>query len=254
MAKTRQFYSKTPICEGKVRIEREEARHIHVLRLKPGDKIELFDDKGNYGLGTIEKMGKKGVEVNITQVRKVRKHPISRVLASAAPKNKRFDVLLQKATEIGVDVFIPIITKRSVVKPSETKIDRLKKIAIEAAKQCRRKTVPEIKKAITVEELIKNSSEYHFKLIADVKGKKIKEVLRSVTRKNKVFCAQKNQNFSCEPKKILCLIGPEGGFTDEEIKTALEKGFIAVNLGKNILRVETAGICILSTINYEYFL
>jgi len=235
MSKTHRLFIKQGICKGKVRITGDEARHAKVLRLKKGDKVEVFDKQRITGLGTIEKVDKNSVEISILSTSKVRKTGILRALACSAPKNKRFDMLVQKSTELGIDKFIPIITKRSVVKPRETKIERLKKIAVEAAKQSKRKTIPEISSAISVEEIIQNSSEYDAKLIASIKGKRIKEVLKSV-----------------KPKKIICLIGPEGGFTDEEINLALENGFKAVNLGDNILRVETAGIAILSAINYEY--
>ncbi len=235
MVKTRRFHIKQRICEGKVRLEGDEIRHLKVLRLKKGDQIEVFNDKRESGLGTIEKVGMKGVEVCIEGVEKVRKSLILRVLACSAPKNKRFDVLLQKATELGVDKIIPISTKRSIAKPSETKINRLKKIIIEAAKQSGRNSVPELNSLITVEKLIKNSREYDLKLVLDPKGKQIKEVLKGVTR-----------------KKIICLVGPEGGFTDEEISLAVENGFEVVSLGKGILRVETAGIAVLSMLNYEF--
>lgn len=237
MVKTRRFHINQQIYEGKVRLEGDEIRHFKVLRLKKGDSVEVFNDKGESGLGTIEKVGVKAVEVCIDHVGKVRRSSILKVLASSAPKNKRFDVLLQKATELGVDKIIPISTKRSVVKPGETKINRLKKILIEAAKQSGRNSVPELNSLITVDKLIKNSREYDLKLVLDPKGEQIKEVLRSV-----------------KPKKIICLVGPEGGFTDEEIEFAVKNGFKVVSLGKNILRVETAGIAVLSTINYEYIL
>lgn len=235
MGKTHRFYIKNQVCEGKVRLEGEEARHARVLRIKPGDQIEVFNAKGEAGLGTIEKAGKNIIEISIVRSEKVSTRPIFRVLASSAPKNKRFDMLVQKATELGADKIIPISTKRTIVNPRETKIERLKKIAIEAAKQSGRNTIPEIENIISVEKLMKTSKEFDLKLILDPKGKKIKEVLRNVM-----------------PKKIICLIGPEGGFTDEELEEAKKNGFIPARLGKEILRVETAGIAILSTINYEF--
>ena len=235
MAKTRRFYIKQRIYEGKVRLEGDEIRHFRVLRLKKGDQVEVLNSQGEYGLGTIKKAGLKEVEIDIQQIGKVRRSPILRVLACCAPKNKRFDMLLQKTTELGIDEFIPIISKRSVVKPSETKINRLKKIIIEAAKQSGRNSIPKLNSAITVEKLMDLTKEYDLKIILDLKGKKIKEVIKGV---------------KC--KKIICLIGPEGGFTDEEIKLAKKNGFKTASLGSNILRVETAGIVVLSTINYEF--
>jgi len=236
MRPIRRFYSKQQLAEGKVSITGEEARHIHVFRLKQGDQVELFDEQGKEGLGTIENIGKDTILVDIQKIQKVRKTSINTTLATSIPKGKRFDLLIQKATELGADKIIPLITKRTIVKPRETKIERLKKVAIEAAKQSKRNISPEITEPITVDKLIEITSDYELKLIASPNADKtIKEVLQSV-----------------KPQRIICMIGPEGGFTNEEIALAETNNFIPVSLGEEVLRTETAGMTVLTMINYEY--
>lgn len=237
MRQTRRFHSKQELCEGKVSISGEEARHMHVFRLKQGDKVELLDDLGTIGLGTIEQIEKESIEIKIEEIQKVRKTGIIKTIATAVPKGKRFDLLIQKATELGADKIIPLITKRTVVKPRETKIERLKKIAIEAAKQSKQNKIPEITEPVTVDKLVEMTPDYELKLIAQPNADRtIKEVMQD--RK---------------PQKIICLIGPEGGFTNEEIALAEKNNFISVRLCKEILRTETAGIAVLAMMNYEYY-
>ncbi len=236
MRQTRRFHSKQELAEGKVSISGEEARHMHVFRLKQGDQVELFDDLGTIGLGTIENIEKEAIEVKLDEITKVRKTGIIKTIAIAVPKGKRFDLLIQKATELGADKIIPLITKRTVVKPRETKIERLKKIAIEAAKQSKQNKIPEITEPVTVDKLMVMTADYELKLIASPNADRtIKEAMQST-----------------KPQKIICLIGPEGGFTNEEIALAEKNEFVPVQLGKEILRTETAGIAVLAMINYEY--
>jgi len=237
MAKIIRFFSERLPNGQIVRIEGEEARHMHVLRLKKGDQICLFDGKGSELRGKIEAIGPRKVEITVSAREKVRISPISVDLATAVPKGKRFDWLIQKATELGIVRIRPIIAHRSVVKPKKgAKSERWSKIAVEAAKQSQRSTVPEITDALKFEEFIDFTDEYDLKLIALPTAK---QGLKEVLRKRK-------------PKRIVCLIGPEGGFIDEEIAEAKRKEFIPVKLGKEILRIETAGIALLSMINYEY--
>ena len=236
MSKTTRFYSQKLPKGQKVRIEGEEARHMHVLRLKKEDQICLFDGKGNELLGKIEVIAPKNVEIRVLAREKVRIDRVSVDLATAIPKGKRFDWLIQKATELGIVRIVPILTKRGVVIPKkEGKSERWSRIAVEGAKQSQRSTVPEITEAIKYADFLNFIDGYDLKIIADPKAKHLKQALHKRT-----------------PARVLLLIGPEGGFTDEEIDKAKQKGFIPASLGKEILRVETAGIAALSMIKYEY--
>jgi len=237
MSKITRFYSQKLSKGQKVSIQGEEARHMHVLRLKKGDQICLFDGSGSELKGRIDSISPKKVDITVLAREKVRIQGVCVDLATAVPKGKRFDWMIQKATELGIVRILPLIMQRSVVKPKKGgKSERWHRIAVEAAKQSQRKTIPEITEVLSFNEFLDFIHRYDLKLIALPTAKQhIKEVLRK--RK---------------PKRILCLIGPEGGFIDEEIKKAEEKGFKPVNLGKEVLRVETAGTAMLAMVKYEY--
>lgn len=237
MAKITRFYTKNIPKWQIVRIEGEEARHMKVLRLKKGDQICLFDGSGNEIIGQITAIEPRKVEIRAITRQKVRTTGVLVDLATAVPKGKRWDWLIQKATELGVCRIIPILTKRGVVIPKkEGKSERWTRIAVEAAKQSQRATVPGITEPVKFEEILDFTGEYDMKLIA----------LQTAEQPLKKALPKKR------PARILCMIGPEGGFTDEEIKKAKKRGFIPVKLGKETIRIETAGIAMLSMIKYEY--
>ncbi|MBW2973539.1 16S rRNA (uracil(1498)-N(3))-methyltransferase [Candidatus Woesearchaeota archaeon] len=237
MAKITRFFSEK-LSKGQiVRIQGEEARHIHVLRLRKGDKICLFDGKGGEIIGKISSISPRIVEIEVLAREKVRTSGISVDLAIAIPKGKRFDWLIQKATELGIERIIPLITKRSVVQPKNSKkSERWARIGVEAAKQSQRTTIPEITGPLNFKDFIEFTDEYDLKLMALPTAK---QHLKNALQKRR-------------PRRIICLIGPEGGFTDEEIKKAQQKNFTPISLGKEILRIETAGIAMLAMIKYEY--
>lgn len=225
-----RFYYKIPEKSSKVSIIGEEARHINVFRLKKGDKIELFDGKEYEAKGIIDEIGKDKVVVNIVSREEVSTRPYFITLATAVPKGKRLDWLIQKATELGADKIIQIVSSRSIIKPKSS--HRAEKIVAEACKQCGRGLIPAITEPIKLPDL--DTGDYDLKLAGVPGGEKIKELLRGK-----------------KPKKIICLVGPEGGFTDEEKEVIKKKGFISADLGKETLRIETAGIYLLSAVKYE---
>ena len=144
--------------------------------------------------------------------------------------------VLQKATELGVDKIIPILTTRSVVKikeHQEHKLNRWYRICKEASEQSKRLDIPFIEKITKIEDLKLSG----FKIVLSTKEKDmtIKKVLKN--------------NLNCD--KIIMVVGPEGGLTDQEEKALNELGFVSVTLGQNIMRVETVPICLLSILNYE---
>ncbi|MBW3002562.1 16S rRNA (uracil(1498)-N(3))-methyltransferase [Candidatus Woesearchaeota archaeon] len=237
MAKITRFFTKKLSSGQIVRIEGEEARHMNVLRLNKGDQICLFDGTGNEIIGQITAIEPRKVEIKVSAREKVRTTGILVDIAISVPKGKRWDWLIQKATELGVSRIIPILTKRGVVIPKkEGKSERWTRIAVEAAKQSQRSTVPGITEPVKFDDLLDFTDEYDLKMIASMTAK---QDLKHALQKKK-------------PKRILCLIGPEGGFTDEEEDKAKKRGFTPVKLGKEILRVETAGIAMLAMIKYEY--
>jgi 16S rRNA (uracil1498-N3)-methyltransferase len=148
----------------------------------------------------------------------------SLVLATAIPKGERFDWLVEKATELGVDRFLPIVAERSVVLPRGSKLDRLRRSIIEASKQCRRARLMELAEPVAWSELVRTNSGAS-RLLADplgVPGTSWPEIPRGA--------------------EAVLAVGPEGGFTGAEAELAIGQGWLPIRLGYNILRVETAGV------------
>ena len=211
----------------------EESHHIKdVLRKKPGDSIWVTDGEGRLWLCVIEKSFKKRVEAKIIQEIEERNDPEEEItLAAPIPKGKRIDFMIEKATELGIRKFRPLITQRSEIETC--KRDRLRRIAISAIKQSERTILPEIEEPTHFGKVLEQIKNYD---IAIMGFKESKEILDGIIKGK---------------KKILVIVGPEGGFTQEEYESALKCGIIPVTLGKTTLRIETAAIALLSIIMNE---
>ena len=211
----------------------KEAKHcLKVLRLKKNDIVHLTDGKGYLYTGIIETLAPKECIIKIIDSHKEAKKNASIHIAVSPTKNTdRFEWFIEKATEIGVDIITPVIcerTERKVIKP-----ERLNKILISAIKQSLRTYLPELKEITKFEKLI-SSAEEQIKLIAhcnENEKKTIKELYNN------------NSN-------VLIIIGPEGDFTETEIKKAINLGFKSVTLGKSRLRTETAAIVACHAFNF----
>lgn len=223
-----------------LKLDSGDISHItSVMRMKVNDKFEMVNN-GNVYTCKITNISKKEVSYEV-----VDQYTISNdknfkvVIASALIKEQKMDYLLQKATELGVDEIIPIVTERTIVKIDkkiENKINRWTKIMKEASEQSHRASIPKISSITTIKELLK--CEYDIKIFCNTKenDKNIKKVLQDHTKFD----------------TILVVVGPEGGFTDKEVDLLIKNGFISTTLGANILRAETVPLYILSVINYEF--
>jgi 16S rRNA (uracil1498-N3)-methyltransferase len=238
-----RFYVPQPRIEkGMLKVEGEEVKHIRkVLRLKGGDEITVFDGLGKEFEGTLVEEGLSSVVIRIKNVySSKRDSPLEATLAQSLLKGEKMDYLVQKATELGVTEIIPFLSSRSI--PLLEKSGRLKRyhrwerIAIEASKQCGRGVVPKIESPQDYSEMLQKGSPNALRLILwEREGIKLKELFER----------------SKERKKIFFVIGPEGGFSQEEVDEAKGAGFIPVTLGGRILRAETASLCFLSILQYE---
>lgn len=210
-------------------IEGDEANHIiKVLRMKEGESLTLFDGDGNCVDGEIEKIENKMVFVKVIDRYASKTEPELKItLFQAIPKNPKMDLIIQKATELGVTKIVPVNTKRIVAKiEKEAKIERLQKIAYEAAKQCGRAYVPIVSSPVSFDEALKMASAMDSGIIP-------------------YECEKdgKMSNYVSESTKSLAIfIGPEGGFEEAEVEKAISNGVKPVTLGKRILRTETAGL------------
>jgi len=210
-----------------ITISGSDVKHIKsVLRKDIGDEIVCFDGSGKEYLTRIVSFDKQMIKLAIlSSTNPFIDHPISITLAQGLPKSSKMDDIIRKSTELGVHEIIPVLTERSVAKGEKS--ERWKKIAKEAAQQSGRKAVPGIKELLSIEKFLSINHPYELKLVPweGEHQKSLKAVLKE------------NEN----AKTICVLIGPEGGFSHEEVQKAASAGFISVSLGRTILRTETAG-------------
>ncbi|MBE6051629.1 MAG: 16S rRNA (uracil(1498)-N(3))-methyltransferase [Clostridium sp.] len=231
--------------EGK--ILGDDVKHIYkVLRLSEGEKVVLNDCKGTEYLGQIDRVSKQEVIVKILEKLEVNNESeVEIYLFQGLPKAQKMDLIVQKGTELGITEFIPTITDRVDVKLKGDfkKLDRLNRIALEAAKQSKRSIIPSVSAPISFEDALKKVGEMDLFLVpyenSDDFG--IKGVISELREEKKLN----------DVKRIGIMVGPEGGFEDDEIATLKENGAKIITLGKRILRTETAGFVATSLIQYE---
>ncbi len=203
-----------------------EAHHaLHVLRVKVGDNINLFDGCGTTASGVVESASRREVVVTIRDRTFLPRSENGEVVVAASPpKGDRLKWMLEKLTELGVGRYIPLTTERSVVDPGKSKFEKLKATIVSAAKQCGRNWLMEIDEPTDVEMLLSNSSPNQTLHIAHP-------------------YPLKSANGSANPADSqIVLIGPEGGFTNQEVELAVHAGAIPLSWPGSVLRVETAAI------------
>ena len=211
----------------------EDLYHIKtVMRMNVNDEIEVVYEQKVY-ICKLDKNYNAIIE-KVIENNKVKK--MNYVLCVPILQEQKMSFILQKATELGVDLIIPILTSRSMVKVKDKenkKIERWKRICKEASEQSKRVTIPLVSEVKKITDL-------------DLDGLKI--VCSTKEKDNTLKKILKN-NLKCD--KIIMVVGPEGGLTLDEENQLIDLGFIPTSLGDNILRVETAPLYLLSVLNYE---
>lgn len=228
------FLSPEELSTEEVIIAGDQAKHLSVLRVKTGEIITVFDGLGHkYDCKILQINKKNFIAEKLNEAPYYAESPVSITLAQGIAKGDKMDFIIQKATELGVNKIIPLITERSQVRHT-AKIERWRKIALSAAAQSCRGKVPEINGPVSLGVFLESR---HIGIIfyEEDKGKHLKQTLKEFK----------------DSKEITLLIGPEGGFSKEEVSTAVEKGFLEASLGPRILRTETAAINAISIIQYE---
>jgi len=231
---TRNFVDQHFAVNKKIILEKSSTHHLlKVLRKKEGDEIILFDGKGNSCLGVISSLNKSQLELEIIELfDKTLRSGIKISLGQSLIKSDPLNFIIQKATELGVASFYPLITDRSVIKLKMTKNRALKwsLIARGACEQCGENWLPIIESPMKLDKW------------AEVEKSKIKIVL---------YPHANNKISDLDYKDSVSLaIGPEGDFTDYEVDSLIEKGFIPVTIGQRILRAETAAISAISSVRF----
>ena len=217
---------------SKANIQGQDAKHISkVLRLNKGDRIEITNGEGKDFTAIITFVSPVNIELDIIdEYDSLTESPIDITLGSGMLKDKKMDLVIKHLTQLGIQKWIPFFCERSIPTPDIKRMGNRKKrweiIARESLKQCQRSRLPQISKPLTFEKLINQSASYDLKIAF---WKKATQRLNTLEK-------------AASNKKILLLIGPEGGFSKNEIKSAEEKGFRSYSLGPRILRAETASI------------
>ncbi|MEI6083564.1 MAG: RsmE family RNA methyltransferase [Verrucomicrobiota bacterium] len=212
----------------------EETHHAtHVLRLKPGDIVNAFDGRGHEAQCRVAAAGK----LTILQQSTTPVLPCRITLAQAVPK-KNMDLIVEKATELGVATIIPLLSERTIVQLDENarKLDRWREIALESCKQCGNNWLPVIESPRKVPAFLADTGKFDLKLIASLQpGSQPLKAILGTSR----------------PRSVLVMIGPEGDFTPAEISAAKNAGCLPLSLGPLVLRAETAAIYTLSILHNE---
>ncbi len=238
----RFFADASCIDDNVITVTGDDVQHIsRVLRLKCGDCIEICDMCGTDYLCTVSSVSKTAVTANI-----IKKMPNSSesnlniTLYQGIPKGDKLDFIIQKSVELGAKRIVPVVMQRTVVKfkNAALKTERQRKIAAEAAKQSKRGIIPKVSSPISFDEMIdeiKNSAALSILAYENEEQTDIKSVLKN----------------NGDMTDINIIIGPEGGFEDDEIKSAKEANINIVTLGPRILRCETAPVAVISAAMYE---
>ncbi len=233
----RRFYApKEQFAQEIITLSLEETRHLRdVLRLRAGENVRVFDGAGDEFLCQIETIAKKETRLRIIEEipPSASESNLELTLAVALLKGEKFDLVLQKAVELGVTKFVPVNTKRADVrlKDADKRLERWHKIALEAAKQSGRARLMQIELPQDFSQLIKSAD-----------GAKILFAERTGAGFNSIISS----------KKITAFIGPEGGWEDSEIDLAAANDAQIVTLKGRILRAETAVITIASLLQNHF--
>ena len=239
----RFFVEPSAINDGCISIEGQDAHHIkNVLRMKLGDEIYIScGDEWEYACEISELTGKR-VVASITDIQKTGRELKSKItLYQCMPKKDKFEQIIQKAVELGAYEIVPVISSRCVVKlkgeKSASKGERWNSIASAAAKQAKRLIEPVVHSPISFEEAVRSAAQKDAAFIPYERADGMNNTRRAF---GQIKSGQ----------SVGVIIGPEGGFDEKEVRTAIDAGVKSVTLGKRILRTETAGIAVLSVLMY----
>lgn len=235
------FVSKENINDHIITLEGDNAKHIgNVLRAKIGDKITVCDGEGRDYECEIEEITKGSVAAKITDIFSNNNEPSIKItLYQGLPKADKMELVIQKCIEIGIDRIVPVKTEHTVVKlegKEEKKLQRWNKIAEAAAKQCGRGKIPRVCGIMSFKDAVIEASGLDSAIIPYEKERN--NSLKSFAKEFR-------------GESIGIFIGPEGGFSEEEISFAKERGISSVTLGRRILRTETAGLVASVILLYE---
>jgi 16S rRNA (uracil1498-N3)-methyltransferase len=237
----RLYYPVSEIEDNKISITGEKARYlISVIRCKKGDELTIFDGKGTCFRTRIEKADRKEVVAKVIETFSGdTESPLHIILIQGLLKGDKMDFVIQRTTELGVKEIIPALSKRSQLRETR-KVNRWRKIAEEASRQSGRSVIPVIHEPLDLRSIFATNISLE-KLYGFIFYEEGGERLSEAVQQNRIHHAS---------SPMYVAIGPEGGFTGEEIALAKEKGLLVVSFGKRILRAETAAISAVTVMQF----
>ncbi|GAE26953.1 ribosomal RNA small subunit methyltransferase E [Halalkalibacter wakoensis JCM 9140] len=244
----RYFVAKEQMTDHNVQLVGEDVKHIvKVMRMDLGDKIVCSDNDARTVICTISSYSDKEVIAEIIEeLHPETELPVKVTIAQGLPKGDKLDYIIQKGTELGATAFLPFSASRSIVKwdekKADKKIERLEKIAKEAAEQSYRERIPVISNVFSFQKLLQQLSAYDVVIVAYEESAKAGEKAQLAQVLSKALPGQ----------NILIVIGPEGGITEDEVASLTEHGAILCGFGPRILRTETAALYALAAISYHF--
>jgi 16S rRNA (uracil1498-N3)-methyltransferase len=226
-----RFYVNCPLAPGPVTLTGPEAHHLAtVCRLRPGDAVCLFNGDGHEYPADVTTLTRRGVTLQVQAVATPPRELGFRLeVAAPVPKGDRAQFLLEKLTELGATAFTPLQTAHSVVHPRAAKLDKLQRQVIEASKQCGRNVLLRVD-PLTAWTVFCRRNELP-----------LRRILAHPTESARGHAPSLRAG-----QDIIVAVGPEGGFTEEEVGQAKAAGWGVVDLGPRILRIETAAIALAS--------
>jgi len=220
--------------------DKAEIHHIRdVMRLGKGAAVSIFNGQGKEYICNIKDMAREKIVMEIKEVKDLDTDTnINITLYQAIPK-KNMDFIIEKAVELGVSTIVPVVTDRTIPQIKNKKIDRWKRIAMAASKQCGRVRLPDILDVMKFSDALTASRKTDLRLFAALD--------KDTTPLNATLKGS-------QPNSVSVFVGPEGDFSEQEVHMARQEGCRICSLGSLVLRVETAAIYILSSLKYEYIL
>jgi 16S rRNA (uracil1498-N3)-methyltransferase len=221
-----RYFIDTALSLGVVELDGPEAHHLAtVCRVRPGDPVCLFNGDGREYPARVVEVAKRRITLEVTAVASPPRELGYRLeVAAPLPKGDRAQFLLEKLTELGATSFTPLQTARSIVHPREAKLDKLQRHVIEASKQCGRNMLLQVRPLI------------EWKTFSESPALPVSRLLAHPNVEHGMRDAERGD--------VVIAVGPEGGFTEEEIAQGLAAGWRTISLGPRILRIETAALAL----------
>jgi 16S rRNA (uracil1498-N3)-methyltransferase len=244
----RRFYLPPHECRGDcLALTGGEARHAaEVLRLRPGDDAAILDGEGREFSCRVETVERKQIRLKVLQTAASPAAACAITLVQAIPKGKILESIIQKATELGVSRIIPLLSERVTThlegESVERKAERWLQTAVEAIKQCGQRWLPKVEPPVSLPALLARAEKPDLALFG---------ALQPGARHPREYFLQYEREHRRRPASLVAWIGPEGDFSQAEVKSIAKSGALPMTLGPLILRSETAALYTLSIFNYE---